>query len=113
SASLFRPAKGAYIPFSDGYRSCLGRRFAQVEILAVLAVIFKNWSVELDVGEYLSDQELATALNEVKREAWGKAKSRSEDLLRNGMMTIITIQMRSGKVPMRFVRRGEEKFNYE
>ncbi|KAK1017424.1 Cytochrome P450, partial [Friedmanniomyces endolithicus] len=36
--SLFRPAKGAYIPFSDGYRSCLGRRFAQVEILAVLAV---------------------------------------------------------------------------
>ncbi|KAI7551908.1 cytochrome P450 [Hortaea werneckii] len=112
SASLFRPAKGAYIPFSDGYRSCLGRRFAQVEILAVLAVIFKNWSVELDVGEYLSDQGLATASDEAKREAWGKAKSRSEDLLRNGMMTIITIQMRSGKVPMRFVRRGEEKFNY-
>lgn len=78
----------------------------------MLAVIFKNWSVELDVGEYLSDQGLATASDEAKREAWGKAKSRSEDLLRNGMMTIITIQMRSGKVPMRFVRRGEEKFNY-
>ncbi|KAK5138081.1 hypothetical protein LTR08_005879 [Meristemomyces frigidus] len=112
SASLFRPAKGAYIPFSDGYRSCLGRRFAQVEILAVIAVMFKTWSVELDVGMFLSDEEMRTASEEQKRTAWEKAKARSNDLLRNGMMTIITIQMRKGKVPMRFVKRGSEKFNY-
>lgn len=112
SASLFRPAKGAYVPFSDGYRSCLGRRFAQVEILAVLAVIFKTWSVELDVSMFLSEEELATANEQQKKEAWEKARARSNDLLRNGMMTIITIQMRKGKVPMRFVRRGGERFNY-
>ncbi|KAK4548944.1 hypothetical protein LTR36_008717 [Oleoguttula mirabilis] len=112
SASLFRPAKGAYIPFSDGYRSCLGRRFAQVEILAVLAVIFKTWTVELDVSMFLSDEEMKTASEEQKREAWEKAKARSNDLLRNGMMTIITIQMRKEKVPMRFVKRGSEKFKY-
>ena len=112
AASLYRPPKGAYIPFSDGYRSCLGRRFAQVEILAVLAVIFKTWSVELDVGVYMSDEELATASEEQKREAWNKADAHSRDLLKNGMMTIITIQMRKGKVPLRFVKRGAERFKF-
>ena len=112
AASLFRPPKSSYIPFSEGYRSCLGRRFAQVEILAVLAVIFKTWSVELDVSDFLSDEEMKTATDEQKREAWGKADARARDLLRNGMMTIITIQMRKDKVPMRFVRRGGERFRF-
>ena len=112
SASLFRPVKGSYIPFSDGYRSCLGRRFAQVEILAVLAVIFKTWSVELDVSSTLSDEEMKTASEEQKKDAWEKAFTRSEHLLKTGMMTIITIQMRAGKVPMRFVKRGSERFDY-
>lgn len=112
AASLFRPIKSSYIPFSEGYRSCLGRRFAQVEILAVLAVIFKTWSVELDVSDFMSDEEVAKATEEEKRAAWGKADARARDLLRNGMMTIITIQMRKDKVPMRFVRRGEERFKF-
>ncbi|KAF2724239.1 cytochrome P450 monooxygenase-like protein [Polychaeton citri CBS 116435] len=113
AASLFRPARGAYIPFSDGYRSCLGRRFAQVEILAVLAVMFKSWTVELDVSEWLSDEEFESATEAERRAAWEKARARANWLLRNGMMTIITIQMRKDKVPLRFVRRGEERFkNY-
>ncbi|KAK0338154.1 hypothetical protein LTR02_001879 [Friedmanniomyces endolithicus] len=110
--SLFRPAKGAYIPFSDGYRSCLGRRFAQVEILAVLAVVFKTWSIELCVGLSMSDEEIERADEEVRREAWERADKRARELLRTGMMTIITIQMRKGKVPMRFVKRGSERFDY-
>ncbi|KAK5168838.1 uncharacterized protein LTR77_006147 [Saxophila tyrrhenica] len=112
AASLFRPLKDSYVPFSSGYRSCLGRRFAQVEILAVLAVIFKTWSVELDVRDFMSDEEVATASDEQKREAWNKADARARDLLRNGMMTIITIQMRKDKVPMRFVKRGHERFKF-
>lgn len=110
--SLYRPPKGAYIPFSEGYRSCLGRRFAQVEILAVLAVIFRTWSVELDVGDSMTDDEVAAVSEEQKREAWDKADARARDLLRNGMMTIITIQMRKDKVPMRFVKRGNERFKF-
>lgn len=101
----------SWIAFSEGYRSCLGRRFAQVEILAVLAVIFKTWSVELDVGAYMTDDEFVKANSEQKREAWNKADENARDLLRNGMMTIITIQMRKDKVPMRFVKRGHERFN--
>ncbi|KXT00831.1 hypothetical protein AC579_8014 [Pseudocercospora musae] len=110
AASLYRPPKGAYVPFSEGYRSCLGRRFAQVEILAVLAVMFKNWSVELDVSEYLSDAEFDRATKAEKIAAWEKADARARHLLKNGMGTIITIQMRAGKVPFRFVSRGNERF---
>ena len=112
ASTLYRPPKGAYIPFSEGYRSCLGRRFAQVEILAVLAVVFRTWSVELDVGAFMTDEEVAAATEEQKREAWNKADARARELLRTGMMTIITIQMRKDKVPMRFVRRGKERFKF-
>jgi len=59
STHLFKPAKGSFIPFSDGYRSCIGRRFAQVELLAVFAVIFRDYSVELAVDEYATDAEIA------------------------------------------------------
>jgi cytochrome P450 len=49
-SSLFRPAKAAFIPFSEGARFCPGKRFAQVELTAILAVIFKQYSVELDMS---------------------------------------------------------------
>lgn len=124
---LFRPRRGAYLPFSDGPRACLGRRFAQVEVLAVLAVIFQKYSVELAVEEIVCDggwpfapsgqaglekRELLTDEKE-KRGAWVKAKGKVEDLFRDGMGTVITLQMRKGRVPVRFVRRGEERFVYD
>ncbi len=110
--TLLHPKKGAYIPFSEGARSCLGRRFAQVEILAVIAVIFRKYSVELAVDEYASDEEVEKMTESEKRGVWGKAKSRAEGLLKNGMGTIITIQMRQGKVGLRFVNRGGERFGF-
>jgi hypothetical protein len=83
-----------------------------VEIMAVMAVIFRTWTVELDVSDYLSDDEFATATEEQKREAWNKADARARDLLRHGMMTMITLQMKKEKVPLRFVRRGNERFKF-
>ncbi|QIW99633.1 hypothetical protein AMS68_005151 [Peltaster fructicola] len=112
AAELFRPVKGSYIPFSEGYRSCLGRRFAQVEILAVLAVIFKTYSVELDVGQYLPDDDFEHASQSEKETAWHKANDRAKMLLKDHMMTIITIQLRNEKPPMRFVRRGNERMPF-
>ncbi len=91
AASLFHPPKGAYIPFSEGYRACLGRRFAQVEILAVLAVIFSQYSVELAVDDYATDEEVERMDDRQKREVWGKAAARARDLMRTGMGTIITV----------------------
>jgi len=118
SASLLRPAKGSYYPFSEGPRACLGRRFAQVEILAVLAVIFKDWSVELAVddlanGEGVSDEEVARMTVEEKKQVWEKAAQRARWLMKEGMSTIITIQIREGHVPLRFVKRGKERFFFD
>lgn len=37
--------KDAFIPFSDGARGCLGKRFAQIEAIVVLAVLLRHFEV--------------------------------------------------------------------
>lgn len=113
SESLFRPVKGAYLPFSDGYRACLGRRFAQVEVLACLAVIFQTYSVELAVDKYASDAEVEKMGKEERKEVWEKAADDCRELMLNGCGIIITLQMRKGAVSLRFVKRGEERFDVD
>ncbi|KAI1612465.1 cytochrome P450 [Exophiala viscosa] len=110
SDRLYRPPKGAYIPFSDGYRACLGRRFAQVEVLAVLAVLLQNYSVELAVDRWATDEEVIAMDEDARVEVWQKAAQRARDLMLNGLSVIISLQMRKGTVPLRFVARGTEKF---
>lgn len=112
AGTLYRPPKGAYIPFSEGYRACLGRRFAQVEVLAVLAVIFAHYSVELAVDEFAGDEEVDRMTAEQRREVWDRAEGKAKALLRDGMGSIITLQLRGGSVPLRFVKRGKERFDY-
>ena len=112
SAALYRPPKGAYIPFSEGYRSCLGRRFAQVEILAVLALIFSRYSVELSVDAYISDEDVEKMSEKEKREVWNKAKAEVERQMREDMAPVITLQLRKGSIGLRFVKRGNERFNW-
>ena len=46
----FSPTRGAFIPFSEGSRVCIGQRLAKVELVAVLARIFRDCSVELAVN---------------------------------------------------------------
>lgn len=110
SDRFYRPPRGAYIPFSDGYRACLGRRFAQVEVLATLAVILQNYSVELAVNQWASDEEVIAMDEDARVEVWQKAAGRARDLMLNGLSVIISLQMRKGHVAMRFVPRGQEKF---
>ncbi|KAF2115550.1 cytochrome P450 monooxygenase-like protein [Lophiotrema nucula] len=115
SASLFRPVKGSYVPFSDGYRSCIGRRFAQVEILAVFAVIFQKYSVELAVDEFASDEEIDRMPKggKERKEVWQKAADRADKLLSKGLGSIITLQLRGSTIPIRMVPRGEERFVFD
>jgi cytochrome P450 len=115
SSHLFKPIKGSYIPFSDGFRSCIGRRFAQVEILAVLAVIFSQYSVELAVDDFASDEEIERMPkggNE-RREIYNKAINRAEYFLKEKVASIITLQLRGVSIPIRLVRKGEERFVFE
>lgn len=110
SAALFRPPRGAYIPFSDGPRSCLGRRIAQVEVLAALAAIMQRYSVELAVDEWASDEQLAIMDVNEKSTVYEMAASNARETIRLAS-SIITLKLPSDKfVPIRLVKRGDEKF---
>lgn len=115
ASTLFRPVRSSYLPFSEGARSCIGRRFAQVEILAVLASLFQEYSIELDVREFAGDDEVERMPlgGEERRRVWNRARERADWLMWKGMGTVITLQMRDGTVPLRVVRRGEERFRFD
>jgi cytochrome P450 len=115
SSQLFKPVKGSYIPFSDGFRSCIGRRFAQVEILAVLAVIFSQYSVELAVDDFASDEEIEKMPKGGKdrQKIYKKACDRANYFLEEKVASIVTLQLRGVSIPIRMVRKGEERFVFE
>jgi cytochrome P450 len=109
--SLFRPVKGSYIPFSEGARSCPGRRFAQVEVTAVLTTIFQKYTLELDVGDWATDEEVVRMDSEEKKAVYGKAIERVRIILKRCEQSAITLQMKKGdRYPVRFVERGMERF---
>jgi cytochrome P450 len=110
--TLFHPPPGAYIPFSEGYRACIGRRFAQVEVLAVLALIFTQYSVELTVDKWASDEEVKMMDPAEKKEVWGKERRRVMGLLRDDLISVLTLQLRNDVVPLRIVKRGSERFDF-
>ncbi|KAH7081844.1 cytochrome P450 monooxygenase-like protein [Paraphoma chrysanthemicola] len=115
SSQLFKPVKGSYIPFSDGFRSCIGRRFAQVEILAALAAIFSQYSVELAVDDFASDEEVEKMPKggKERRAIYKKACDRADYMLKEKVASIITLQLRGAAIPIRLVRKGEERFIYD
>ena len=60
---FIEPKAGAFVPWADGPRECVGRKFSQVEFVAVLASLFQGYSVRpvLNDGEDEEDgrKELA------------------------------------------------------
>lgn len=112
ASSLYHPPRGAFIPFSEGPRSCLGRKFAQAELFVALALIFKSYSVELATDEWANDQAVDAMKvgGPERRQVWDEAANRANDLIKHGMSSMITLQIRRGKVPLRLVKRGEERF---
>ena len=111
SASLFRPYPGSYIPFSTGHRGCIGRRFAQVEMLAVVAVIFKDYSLELDVEYFASDEAVEKMTTEERTTVYEKAKADTRRVTREGIRHHLTMQLKKGRLALRLVKRGEERFS--
>jgi cytochrome P450 len=110
SAVLQGPEKGAFLSFSSGPRACPGQRFAQVEILAVIAAVFQKYSVELDVREWSSDEEVEGMEGEERAAIYAKAREIARGKVRGSVMGL-TLQLRRGdRVGLRFVERGKERF---
>ncbi|KAH7317942.1 cytochrome P450 [Rhexocercosporidium sp. MPI-PUGE-AT-0058] len=95
---FFKPERGAFIPWSIGSRECIGRQFAHTEMLVALALILREWSIELvvdNVGEDIAEKGMA----------WEAASAKAKKNLRNGMVHYSLMYMKKGLVPLRIVKR--------
>ncbi|KAH9905726.1 cytochrome P450 [Xylariomycetidae sp. FL2044] len=43
---VMTPARGTFFPWSEGERNCPGKKFSQVEFVATLAALFRDWRVD-------------------------------------------------------------------
>ena len=91
NTEFLQPKHGSFVPFSDGSRGCLGKRFAMVELCAQMMRIFAEWSVEL----VLEDGE-----------DWKQARRRAEEKLSRGVAFDLTLRPKE-MVNIRFVRRAK------
>ena len=98
----FGPTPGSYIPFSDGPRACIGKRFAQVEFCAVMASIFKYYTVEL------ATETNGPAAGGAEHVSSKTAVSNAERELSDGVEFMMSLKM-SGTVPLKLVRRDQEQ----
>jgi len=53
-------AKGAYVPFGGGSRTCIGMRFGQLEIKAIASAILQRHRLELIGGTEMSIRQMPT-----------------------------------------------------
>jgi cytochrome P450 len=60
AADRARQMKGTFLTFSDGGRVCLGRKFAQSEYIAFLAMLLREYRVELreDMDRSMVEREI-------------------------------------------------------
>jgi len=65
--------------------------------------------VELDVRAWASDEQVEKMSKQQKKEVYAKAQKRAMELIRGSRMTF-TIKMEGDPVPVRFVKRGKERF---
>ena len=87
---VMTPLKGSYIPWSDGPRYCPGKKFAQVEIVAVLAVLLWKHRIQIQPNAGESDKE---------------ARARCQRVIEDSKVRL-TLQMKaSASVNLRFVPR--------
>ena len=98
-SGLLRPAPGTYIPFSDGIRGCIGKKFAVVELVALVARIFSRYSVNLATKDVDLDK------GEDKTTSWNEARRKVEKEMYEGITFKTSLKLGS-KIPLVFSKRG-------
>lgn len=92
---IMKPHKGSFFPFREGARGCLGRKFATVEVMAVMMRLLREYSFEL-------------AVDTTKGETWEEKAEEAREVMAR---CLIGVSLRTLKdVPIAFVRRGEERW---
>ena len=76
--TFIEPEAGTYVPWADGPRECVGRKFSQVEFVAVLASLFRDYSVR-------------PVLQDAESEADGRKELAR--MVENSAISAITLQM--------------------
>ena len=59
-ANKARLPKGAYVPFGGGSRTCIGMRFGQLEIKAIVATVLQRFTLDLQPDYRLRIREMPT-----------------------------------------------------
>ncbi|KAI4141452.1 MAG: hypothetical protein L6R39_005324 [Caloplaca ligustica] len=95
SVSAFDPAPGPFIPFSDGPRVCMGKRFAQSELCAVMAAIYRDHNVELAVKDDERDYH----------ERWQEARRNAERELSTGVGFLMSLKLKGPNEQAKLTRR--------
>ena len=62
---------GAFLPWAAGPRVCPGKKFSQVEFVAVMACLLKDYTVEPDAeGEHLKEAAARALMEEAKQSSF-------------------------------------------
>ncbi|KAJ3325460.1 hypothetical protein HDV06_004319 [Boothiomyces sp. JEL0866] len=65
--SFFSYNKYAFIPFSEGIRSCLGKRFAEIEIVTVLSMLCQRFTFEFAKEQEISVSDLGVTIQSTEQ----------------------------------------------
>jgi cytochrome P450 len=93
------PPRGAFVAFSEGYRNCLGKKFAQVGFCTLFAALLRTHSVELVPQGDAADESEAN---------WAATRQLAARRLED--KTLVVSMRIKRDVMVRFVRRGSESF---
>ena len=88
--NIHKPVRGALVPFSDGMRACIGKKFAQVEFVGALSAIFRRYRVEL----YTESGQ-----------SWEEARQHAADVLATSRNTLSLCLPKGTDIPLRLIRR--------
>lgn len=98
---LRRPQEGSFMPFSDGSRGCLGKKFALVELCGVVTRIFSEYTVELALDGIPEEKD--DNIEGTRR--WREARERAEHQMSAGVEFKMSLRL-AGTVPLNFIKRG-------
>jgi cytochrome P450 len=89
--SLVTPARSTYFPWSDGPQNCPGRKFSEVEFVAVLAALMREHVLQI-VSEGVESEE--------------QARLRALGVVSDCDMQLLLRMRDADRLKLRFVHRG-------